>query len=163
MSHSIVRSLAAAAVLALLACAGDKIPVSTNFDPLVSFPAAATYVWDDGASTLPKDPALDPAAIEALIKSVANEAFAERNYRAVERDANYRLSYQYFINEYFGPDTSKAVGSLSLFLAEAGTGRRVWAGFGRAEIHPGLAPEERRKRLLDAMHRMLKDFPPSQR
>jgi hypothetical protein len=155
--------LAIAAVLALLACAGDKIPVSTNFDPLVRFPAAATFVWDEAASTLPKDPAIDPAATEALIKDVVNEAFAARNYRAVERDANYRLSYQYFVNEYFGPDTSRAVGSLSLFLAEAGSGRRVWAGFGRAEIHPGLTPEERRKRLGEAMHHMLKDFPPSQR
>jgi hypothetical protein len=149
--------------LAVLGCAYDAIPVSTNYDPLVRFPATATYVWDDKANTLPDDPAIEHASTDALLRSVANEAFAERGYRVVAAaPADYRLSYQYVVHTYIGTDVSRSVGSISLLLADP-TGRRVWMGFGRAEIHVGLSPDERRARLSDAMARMLAKFPPSQR
>ena len=51
--------LVAVALLALLGCANDAIPVSTYYDPLVRFPATATYVWDDKANTLPDDSAIE--------------------------------------------------------------------------------------------------------
>jgi len=159
-------SLILAALLPLFACAfGDAIPVSTNYDPLVRFPAEATFVWDDAANSLPDDPAIDRATTDALLKEVATEAFAARGYRAVGSDAaaHYRLSYQYVVHSYIGPDVSRAIGSVSLLLVEHASGRRVWLGFGRAEIHVGLSTEERRARLRDAMNRMLEDFPPSQR
>ena len=157
-------SLLAAALLSLLACTSDDIPVSTNYDPLVRFPAAATYVWDEAANTLPDDPSFDRAGTDALLRSVADQAFAMHDYRVVEGPAaDFRLSYQYTVHTYIGPDTSLALGSVSLLLADHATGRRVWMGFGRAEIHVGLSPEERRARLADAMTRMLEKFPPSQR
>lgn len=156
--------LFSAAFLSLLACANDAIPVSTNYDPLVRFPAEATYVWDNAANTLPDDPAIEPKSTDALLKSVADEAFAARGYRVVEGGAaDYRLSYQYVVNTYIGPDVSRALGSISLMLVEQASKRRIWMGFGRAEIHVGLSPEERRARLADAMKRMLEKFPPSQR
>ncbi len=98
------------------------------------------------------------------MKEVANEAFAAHGYR-VTADGNpdYRLSYQYSISTFLGPDASRAFGSVSLLLVENATGRRVWLGFGRAQIHVGLSPAERRARLSDAMNRMLAHFPPSQR
>lgn len=155
----------ASALLSLLACASnDAIPVSTNYDPLVRFPAQASYAWDEAANSLPDDPAIDRQATDALFKDVANEAFAARGYRVVEGSAaDYRLSYQYVVHTYIGPDVSRAMGSFSLLLADRASGRRVWMGFGRAEIHVGLSPEERRARLSDAMTRMLEKFPPSQR
>ena len=155
----------AAALVALLACASDDaIPVSTNYDPLVRFPAQATYVWDEAANSLPKDAAIDHQTTDALLKDVANEAFAARGYRVVpSAPADYRLSYQYVVHTYIGPDVSRAFGSVSVLMVESASARRVWMGFGRAEIHVGLSPEERRARLADAMARMLEHFPPSQR
>jgi len=157
--------LVAAALLLLLGCASnDAIPVSTNYDPLVRFPATATFVWDDAANTLPDDPAIEARSTDALLKSVANEAFAARGYRVVEgASADYRLSYQYVVHTYIGTNVSRSIGSISLMLSDYATKRRVWMGFGRAEIHVGLSPEERRARLSDAMARMLEKFPPSQR
>lgn len=155
----------AAALLASLACASnDAIPVSTNYDPLVRFPAQASYVWDEAANSLPDDPAIDRTEMDELLKGVADEAFAARGYRVVaSAPADYRLSYQYSVHTYIGPDVSRAFGSVSVLLVESASGRRVWMGFGRAEIHVGLSPEERRARLADAMARMLEHFPPSQR
>ena len=164
MSHRSLL-LVAFALLALFACASDDaIPVSSNYDPLVRFPAQATYVWDEAANLLPEDPGFDRAGTDALLKDVANEAFAARGYRvAADAAAEYRMSYQYRVHTYIGPDVSRAFGSVSVMLVESASNRRVWMGFGRAEIHMGLTPAERRARLADAMARMLHDFPPAQR
>jgi hypothetical protein len=156
--------LLAAALVALAACASqDAIPISTTHDPLASFPAEATWSWDEAAISLPENPAIDRASTDALFRQVANEAFAARGYRLAAPPTDYQLSYHYVVNERIGPDVSKAVGSVSLLLVESVSGRRVWLGFGRAEIHVGLTPEERKARLRDALDRMLADFPPSQR
>jgi hypothetical protein len=48
-------------------------------------------------------------------------------------------------------------------LVETATDRRVWMGYGRAEVHVGLTREERLARLREAVARMLKKFPPTQR
>lgn len=159
------RFLAATALaLGLLACASkDAIPVSSTHDPLARFPAQATYSWDDAATSLPDDPQIDRAQTDALFKEVANEAFAARGYRVAPAPADYQLSYHYVVNTRIGADVSKAVGSVSLLLVESATGRRVWLGFGRAEVYVGLTREERKARLRDALDRMLKDFPPTQR
>jgi len=150
-----------ALVLALACASGDAIPVSTTFDPLVQFPARATFAWDEAAISLPDIP--EREATDALFREVAEEAFAARGYRVAAAPANYELSYQYVVNERIGPDVAKAVGSVSILMTEGGTGRRVWLGFGRAEIFVGLSREERRARLRDALDRMLADFPPSGR
>jgi hypothetical protein len=160
-----LRTAFALLLLALLACASDDaVQVSANYDPLVRFPAEATYVWDEAENVLPADPAFDRAGTDALLRSVADEAFAKKGWRAVPNDpADFRLSYQYRVHTYIGPNSSLALGSVSLLMSDNQTGQRVWAGFGRAEIHMGLTPEERRARLADGMERMLADFPPRQR
>ena len=149
----------------LLACASnDAVQVSANYDPLVRFPAEATYAWDPAANVLPEDSALDRAGTDTLLRSVADEAFAAKGWRAVpQTPADFRLSYQFTVHTYIGPNASLALGSISLLMSDGKTGRRVWAGFGRAEIHNGLSEEERRARLADGMERMLADFPPRQR
>jgi hypothetical protein len=154
----------AALGLGLAGCASDDVGVSTTFDPLTRFPATATYVWDDAARLLPDDPRVDGPAVDALVKEVANQEFAARGYRAVDSGpSDFLLSYQYAVHTWTSPDASKAIGSLSLQLVESGSHRRVWSGFGRAELHVGLTPEERRQRLHVALARMLEDFPPAQR
>jgi hypothetical protein len=159
------RLLAAISAAWLAACAsGESIPVSTNYDPLFRFPATASYAWDDAASSLPDVPSVDHETTRALLKDVANEAFAARGYRMVAGGSpDFRLSFQYVIRTFTSPEQSTAVGSISLLMVERTSGRRVWMGFGQAEVHVGLSPEERRERLRDAMTRMLQNFPPSQR
>jgi hypothetical protein len=148
----------------LAGCASDDVGVSTTFDPLTRFPAAATYAWDDAARLLPDDPRVDGPALDALVKEVADQEFGARGYRAVASGpSDFLLSYQYAVHTWTSADASKAIGSLSLQLVESASHRRVWSGFGRAELHVGLTPEERRERLRSALARMLEDFPPSQR
>jgi hypothetical protein len=164
-SSRVIAFLVAATCAGLGGCQSDDIGVSTTFDPLARFPATATYAWDDPACLLPEDPRVAGKDVDALIREAADAEFARRGYRSVGPGASsrYLLSYQFAVHTWTGPDVSNAIGSLSLQLAETASGRRVWSGFGRAEIHVGLSPEERRLRLQEAFARMLEEFPPSQR
>jgi hypothetical protein len=159
------RLAAVASLLALLVgCASDGVEVSTTYDPLASFPAQASFVWDDLADKLPANPRLQALDLDPLIKQAAEEELALRGYRlATSGSPDYRLSYELVVNTWLGPDNSISVGSLSLLLVEASSGRRVWLGFARAEIHVGLSPAEREQRLRSAFAKMLAAFPPAQR
>ena len=156
--------IAMAAHLLLLGCASDPIDVSTTFDPLTRFPAQATYLWDEAASKLPDDPRLNQMDTDSVIREAANAEFAARGYRlSTSGSAHYRLSYDLALHTWYGPDNSSSLGSLSLWLADAATKRRVWMGYVRAEIHVGLSRAERLERLRGAMARLLEKFPPAQR
>lgn len=159
-----VLALAALWLLQLGGCASTGIDTSTTFDPLTPFPAEATYVWDERASSLPQDPRIEQLDLSTLIREVASEELATRSYRDAGSGAsNYRLSYQLTVNTWIGADNSRSIGSLSLMLVDNASNRRVWVGFGRAEIHVGLSREERKERLRQAVSAMLAKFPPSQR
>ncbi len=104
--------------------------------------------------------ALDLAPV---IEAAAEAEFAVRGYTLSTTDsANYLMSYQVASHSWIGADNSRAVGSLSLLLVEAESGRRVWLGIGRAEINVGLSNDERLAGIRVALAKMLKKFPPNQ-
>jgi hypothetical protein len=136
-------------LLQALACATDDFQVSTSFDPLTRFPQAATYAWDEAASS--------------LIREAVDAEMAARGYTATRGPSNYRLSHQLRIHTWLGADRSVSQGSLSLDLVESASGRRVWTGYARADVHIGLSREERSRRLREIAARLLSEFPPSGR
>jgi hypothetical protein len=145
-------------------CASDPIDVSTTFDPLTPFPARATFLWDESANKLPEDPRLNQMETDSLIREAANAEFAARGYQlSTTGSAHYELSYDLAIHTWYEANNTSSLGSLSLWLTDASTRRRVWMGYVRAEILVGLSREERLARLQKAMARMLEKFPPSQR
>jgi len=149
----------------LLGCASDRIEVSTTFDPLSSFPREARYAWDTRANELPADPRLAQLDLDRIITEAADEEFAAHGYhRSAAGDSpDYHLSYQLAVHSWIGADNSRSVASLSLLLSEAASGRRVWLGFGRAEVQMGLSPSERKQRMRRAIATILDGFPPRQR
>jgi hypothetical protein len=164
VQNSFGIALLALLVSLLAGCASDGIETSRTFDPLTIFPAQATYTWDDRANRFPIEARLQSLNLESIIKEVADEEFAKRGYRLTSaKSPNYRLSFQLAVHSWIGPDNSLSLGSLSLMLAEAKTNRRVWLGFGRAEVHVGLSEEERRARLRGGIASILEGFPPAQR
>ena len=150
--------------LALVGCASNPIDVSTTFDPLTPFPARAMYLWDEAANSLPDDPRINQMETDSLIRESANAEFAARGYQlSTTAAAHYKLSYDLTVHTWYGPNNSSSLGSLSLWLADAASRRRVWMGYVRAEMLVGLSHEERLARLRGAMARLLENFPPSQR
>jgi hypothetical protein len=153
--------LVALCLVAIVGCASDDLQTSTVFDPLTQFPAAATFSWEAAANKLPSDERIRALDLDPLIREAANREFAARGYRMVTSGAaDYRLSYQVAVNTWLGPDNSTSVASLSLLLIDAKQDRRVWLGYGRAEMHVSISREERLKRLQSATAKMLEKFPP---
>jgi hypothetical protein len=163
-----IRSAAAGVVVALaftfIACASDTVDISTTFDPLARFPAQASYTWDTTANKLPEDPRFNQMDTDSLIREAADAEFAARGYRlSATGAAHYRLSYDLTVHTWYGPNNSSSLGSLSLWLAEAASKRRVWMGYVRAEIQVGLSRAEQLARMRGALARLLEKFPPVQR
>jgi len=151
-----------AALLVLAACASDTADFTTSFDPLLTFPEKASFVWDPTACKLPADPRIRELNLDPLIRGAADGAFSARGGRpAVVGAADYRVAYELGENRWSGPDGTTSVVSLSLFLMDPKSSRRVWSGYGRAEVQPGLSREERQRRLRAALDRMLASFPPT--
>jgi hypothetical protein len=154
-------SLVLSGLVALAGCASDDLQTSTLFDPLTRFPDEATFSWDATSNKLPGDDRIAALDLDPLIREAANQEFAARGYRVVTSGAaDYRLSYQLAVNTWIGPDNSTSVASLSLLLVDAEQDRRVWMGYGRAEMHVSISREERLKRLRTASAKMLAEFPP---
>ena len=144
------------------ALSGNRIPVSTAFDPLVRFPAEASFAWDRAAISLPHNPELNAAKLGHVIEQEAEAAFAARGYRLAHGEqADYQLSYHLRVDTFIAADRSSATAGLSLLLVDPG-GRRVWTGWGRAPFYVGSAIEARRARLRQAIDDMLTHFPPQQ-
>ena len=158
-------TLLAACFTLLVGCASDGIEVSTTFDPLSSFPDQARYTWNAPANKLPTDPRLAQLDLDRIITEAADEEFAAHGYRRSEaaESPDYHLSYQLAVHSWIGADNSRSLGSLSLLLTEAASGRRVWLGFGRAEVQMGFSRAERKQRMLRAIAKILEGFPPQQR
>ena len=165
LSTSAFFTLFLALILQLAGCASKDVQVTTTFDPLAVFPVTGTFQWDDKANRLPEDPRLGTSVnMDALIRTAANEQFAVRGYHLIESGTpDYLLSYDFSVYTWIAADNSRSIGTVSLWLAEAATGHRVWVGYGRAEIHVGLTREERQVRMSGAVAKMLDGFPPSQR
>ena len=157
--------IAAGLVLLLLAgCASDNINASSAFDPLHPFPSQASYTWDATANRLPDNARLEQLDLHTLITEAANEEFSLRGYRqAAARSPTFRLSSQLAVYTWIGAGNSTSIASLALTINEAGSGRRVWMGFARAEVHVGLTDAERKERLRTVVARILEKFPPNQR
>jgi hypothetical protein len=149
--------------IVMIGCASDGIETSVAFDPLTQFPTQATFLWDDSSNQLPADDRIAALDLGSVIETAAEAEFAARGYTLSTTDsANYLLSYQVTSHSWIGADNSRAVGSLSLLLVEATSGRRVWLGIGRSEVNVGRSSEERLAYMRVAMTKMLKEFPPNQ-
>jgi len=150
-------------VIAMTGCASDGVETSTAFDPLARFPAQATFLWDSSSNRLPADDRIAALDLGPVIEAAAEAEFGARGYTLSQTEsANYLMSYQVATHSWIGADNSRAVGSLSLLLVEAASGRRVWLGIGRAEINVGRSSEERLANMRVALAKMLKEFPPNQ-
>ncbi len=150
-------------VVALTSCASDDVQTSFIHDPLSAFPAQGTFSWDAAANKLPAAERIAALDLDPLIREAANQEFSLRGYRMVTSGTpDYRLSYQVAVHTWIGPDNSSSVGSLSLMLIDTKLDRRVWMGYGRAEMNVGISRDERMTRLRAAIAKMLKKFPPNQ-
>ena len=154
------RALSGLAIATLAACASD-LSVGASFDPLERFPAEATWRFDELRNVLPDDERIVAMNLGPALEDVVSAELAARGYRgAGSALPDYLLSYQLNLTSRIRPEGSFAIGSLSLLLSEAKSGRRVWVGFAQTEVDITRNASERRERLREVVRQMLVGFPP---
>ena len=160
-----LRSLVGHALLAACAtaCVSKDPGVSTAFDPLMQFPAQATYAWDISASETPHEPRIRQLDLDPIIQQVASDVLASHGYREAQSGSSpdFLLSYRLAVHSFFSAERSTAVASLSLLLVVQESGRRAWLGWTRAELSSSATRAQRAERLRVTLDRMFESFPPS--
>ena len=147
-------------LLGVAACASD-VPVSTTFDPLERFPAEARWRWDDTRNVLPEDERIVAMDLGPVVKQAVSAELAARGYQpAGSSTSDYVVSFQLRLDSRIRAEGSFAIGSLSLLMSDAKSGRRVWMGFAQTEVHVSRPEEEREARIRGIVRRMLENFPP---
>jgi hypothetical protein len=151
------------ALLALVVACASEPPIFTAFDPLSTFPATATYVWDDEANTLPDNPNIHETGVGAVVKQLATDGMAKRGYTVAESGTPpYRLSYQMEVHTWISQEQSSSTAALALRLTDYLSDRTVWLGTMSIEVDLARSVEERRALLQATFSRLLANFPPGQ-
>jgi hypothetical protein len=146
----------------LTGCASD-LSVGTSFDPLMRFPAEATWRFDERRILLPEDERIVALDVGPALRQAITEELAARGYRqAGSETPDFGVVYQLSVTSRSRPEGSFAIGSLSLSLNDARSGKQVWVSFAQTEIEIARDESERNARLRKYVGQMLAEFPPGQ-
>lgn len=173
------------AVLLLAAC--SSVTVNTDYDPGADFAALKTYAWLARKAGATGDPRLDSTLLHERIRSAVEAQLAARGYEkvAVGR-ADFLVAYHTAIERKIDVDTiyrgygyrsgawgwgvgHETVvyeydrGTLLLDVLDPKAHRLLWRGSASAIVSEQSTPEQRTKRVNEAVAKLLDRFPPEPR
>jgi hypothetical protein len=183
------RLLTAAALLLFVSALAGCAPftVRSDYDPQATFTGLHTYEWSlrsKDLSAAPRDPRIDNDLTDSRVRRAVDAALAEKGYvLAKPAPPDFRVSYYiaiepkldvtaipatygYGLGWYGAPGYSDVYvdqyeqGTLFLDVIDPKTNAMVWRGSASARVTPDLTPEEREKRINDAVRAILAKFPP---
>jgi hypothetical protein len=160
-------------ILGMLIGGCSTLSVSSDYDPKQDFSKMKTWAW------APVPPQADGSADPLGVSSLA----LERIHRAVEREMNLKgypmvdaPGADFWVKHYavqeqrirvdpgydWGHDdvSSYAAGTIIIDVVNPKDKRMVWRGTASDVIDPDLSPDEREKRIQEAVHEILAKFPP---
>lgn len=181
-----VRFRALAALLLTALCACSTLRVNSDYDPDFDFSGFRTWSWLTGPQAGTVDPRVANALVEERIRSALEKHMAARGFeRIASGTPDFRVGYHAAIEDKvdvrtvnraygYGPawgagrgrlatDTyvrEYAEGTLILDFVDSQTNRLVWRGSAQAEVYAYTTPEQREKRIGDAVAQILEKFPP---
>jgi hypothetical protein len=164
-------------------CVGcSRYTVQSTHDPAVNFQALKTYDWKPGPQLSLGDPRVSDALVNATIRGVVDRELAAKGFTKSSVDsADFLLAYDGGINfersvvaitrstnagadAFVAPQHLNAAdfeqGTVVLMVFDPRTERLIWRGIVTGMFDPTATPEQRRQRITDAMHKLLKQFPP---
>lgn len=170
--------------LALHAQACASISVEHQFDPEADYASYHTYDWMPTDSRRIDLKASDPLVEQRIRDAIDRELGAKGLRKADSSDPDIRVAYLLVLDEEldsqtlyeradpdwryrnYGPSTLTTrsglltVGTLVIDVFDTRRKESVWRGVAEGQVKQDQDPEERRKRINDAVGKILAEFPP---
>lgn len=169
-------------LLALLAAAGCGTPpltVESDYDPSTDFSKYKTWNWMAGGKA-DVDSMTEQRIRTAVEAELPNRGLAKAGEGA-DLGVTIQISIQHKIKQsrasvgvgygwgpaHIGvsgsPSKSYDEGTLILDLVDVKTKTLIWRGTAVGTVHKDYAPEERQERIRNAVHHLLRDYPPAKK
>jgi len=165
---------------ALLVVSCSSVKVSSDFDSKVDFAGLRTYSWmtaPESTSENVRRELEQNRLIEGRVKKAVNAQLAAKGLRETAQDPDFlvafhtgledRLDIQSWGYDYGpwgkgGPSTVPyQEGTLILDFVDPKSENIIWRGVGKKVLSSTSTPEERQKKIDQAVERILKKYPPS--
>jgi uncharacterized protein DUF4136 len=175
--------LALAFASGFFACSGVR--VTTDYDPSADFSGVRSYAWFDERSGVQGDRADVTSLLDRRVRSAVDAELQRKGLARVDKGAakivvTYHLGVEtkldvntvntgYGYGRYgrFGGvgGTTTTVseyqeGTLLIDMIDPSSKQLIWRGSGQARIRQSSTPEDREKRINEAVKQILADFPP---
>lgn len=179
--------LVAATVLALSAC--SSIEVSQDFSPSMDFSRLQTFDWMPEPPRT-RDTRVDNDLVDRRFKIALEEVLETKDFRKVDSGrADFRVGYHLTLDQevdyqtlntywgggwryggLYGPTVGTTtvqaraytVGTLIIDVFDVESQELVWRGSGEGRVSDDdMSPEERQRRVTEAVSRVLDQFPPN--
>lgn len=175
------RTLYAIGTLFIAVSGCASMQIQTDYDPTTSFSGYRTYSWMPTPRT--SDPRVSNAITESRIRGAVDSVLSARGYRKLgSGDVDFLVGYHAAIEDMLDVTTvdryygyawagggvwardvsvrSYDEGTLIIDVADEGSNRLVWRGTARAEVSMTTPTEQRRKKIYEAVSKILERFPP---
>lgn len=173
------------AIAMLWGCAWKS--VTSYYDPEARFAGLKTYAWMPDREEKTGDHKMDkPLLDEYIRKAVENQLSAKGFHKQAPDMADSEINYHaaltgkmndQTLNDYYGYTPSSSprsvqvgryevpfheydMGSLIIDIVDPETRRLIWRGSAQHELDPNPNQEERKKKIDEAVRKILEQFPP---
>jgi hypothetical protein len=184
--RQVLRIFAVAAVIAAISC--STVRVETDYDPDADFGGLSTYAWMPHPPAVSNDPLLHNSLLDSRVRSSVDKEMAAKGIRKVSAAkasflVNYYINleqkirvdtipvatygYGYGVNRRYGGMAAETqvqqyeVGTLILDIVDPKKSELLWRGSGSTRVGRANTPEDKQKKVDEAVTKMLAEFPPS--
>lgn len=174
------RALLALSILVLIvAC--SQFSVRSSVDPNADFGRLQTYAWLPLDEVEPADQRVLDRYIDTRIRKAVDRELGGKGFRPATATPDFYLNYRLATDpsdsvkggrrplygpgwgDYPGAETllreNFDAGTLYIAALDGGSKRGIWLGAAQARLLPHISLEKRAKRVDDAVHAILADFP----
>ena len=163
----------------LAACSSHQ--VGYDYDRGADFSRYRTYAWVSGTQEATGDKRLDTSLVNARIRAAVDAQLRAKGYTASSNGPpDFLIAYHAGLKDMMkGASTQNYIGdrahgtfttisdiqpyregTLTIDIVDAASRQLVWQSSAKADVDPGLGPEERDARVNNVVRAMLAHFPP---